>query len=998
MRNNEGDQMKNRVKSTASAVLALSLAGGVINTGSFFPAVNDGTVFAEQDDSADSSVAATGKIIRQCIEADRSLSVTNGMITLYYDSDILSVKNVAATSELSGMDISISKDVPGKIVVGFASVDPIKVSGALIYADFEYKDDTNDVPDFSYLVNEFETENEKGEIVNTGNGRIAMSSAKAHIDLLSWKSFFRKTDVNGNIVFNLDIGTETLAPVTDGECTVSYDPAVMKFDSAEHYDDDRNKLKVTETEPGTLKITFASDESVHGFLTHLYFKPLKNAVSDIVLKTDKLTGKISDNDYLTYQDIYSSSRVRFGIDISGISDDLLFDRKGTYRIETDKKISATNGMLKVEYNADNLEFKDVRLSEALNGAAVNVDVPGEIVIKFDSEDPVVLEGTIADIDFAFPSGLSWAFSSYRFSFENELENKNEDGTVIAVDPGLIDGREIDTWLDLEMLQDKTTGDIKAVVDLFNIAGYDEIVTNGSFVLSFDPEVLAFSGADPSAEQKGIFVEANEIAPGKVKCAFASEKPVTADDEILILNFKPLRSGRTKIVLDPLELVNVVSKDDIYEYYDPFGETEYLKVELPQSAVTTEPAVTTAEVASVTSAALVTTAEVAPVTSAAPVTTAEVAPVTSAAPATTAGVEPVTSAALVTTAGVTPVTSAAPVTTAEAAPVTSAAPVTTAGVEPVTSTAPVTTAAVAPVTSEAPVTTAAVAPVTSAAPVTAVTVNPVTSAVPAVTTAKVAPVTSAAPVTAVTVNPVTSVAAVTTAKVAPVTSAAPVTTVNPVTSAVPAVTTAKVAPATSVAPVTAVTVNPVTSAAPVTTAAVVPVTSAAPVTAVTVNPVTSAAPVTTAAVAPVTSAASVTTAGVEPVTSAAPVTTAGVEPVTSAAPVTTAVVEPVTSEAPVTTAGVAPVTSSVSVTTAEATPVTTIAVPPSLTPPTAEPTAPAEEESFDVNDDGAVNTKDLLSLIKMIIDPTAAKKVTADLNGDGKINAEDIIAIKKLLAQ
>ena len=54
----------------------------------------------------------------------------------------------------------------------------------------------------------------------------------------------------------------------------------------------------------------------------------------------------------------------------------------------------------------------------------------------------------------------------------------------------------------------------------------------------------------------------------------------------------------------------------------------------------------------------------------------------------------------------------------------------------------------------------------------------------------------------------------------------------------------------------------------------------------------------------------------------------------------------------------------------------------------------KDPDYDINSDGSVNTKDLLNLIKMIIDKTMAKKVTADLNGDGHLNAEDVITMKK----
>ena len=879
--------MKNKSKRIVSAVTALCLAGGIINTGIVFPVNKGGVVFAEPDGSAGKDISKAGRVTRHVISTKEPVSLTNGVVTLFYESDKLNVKNVEVCSQMKDMLTNINTDTPGRIVFGFASSKPLKISGDMFYADFEHDAALKEIPQFGFRVNELETEDAAGNTVEADKGSLTANGVRSYLFLstssrTSTENCFRETSDGEYISFALQLGYEPLSAVTNGECVVKYDPEVMQFVSL------REKegiiAEANETEPGTVRLTFASDKALSdGVLTDLNFKPLKNTVSDIYLITNELTAVLSEN-YILDSAPYYNDRFRFGIDIPELSDGLKNNRKASVRLYTDKNFSVTNGLITVSYNGDNLKFRDIRLGESLKNVTtdVNTSVPGKIVIGFVSTEPFDSGEVIADIDFVFPSGLSdTILDSVRYNV-NELETETADGKTVNVAPENIKLSTRRTYYDVLLKQENASDDVTAVIKLDNNSG----VTDGSFTLSFDPETVKFDGVSPAEGQK-LLTDANETEPGKVKCVFLSDKSVTSDGELLYLKFKPLRSGFARFVFDPLELSNTVSEEDIYEYPLRGGRIdEIFNVQAGGSAIVTEPVVTTAEN---------------PVTSAAPVTT--VNPVTSAVPAST-------TVNSVTTAAVNPVTSAAPVTTA--APVTSAVPA---------------------VTTVNPVTAATVNPVTSAAPVTAV--NPVTSAVPAVTTVKpvttatVNPVTSAAPVTAV--NPVTSAAPtvttvkpVTTATVNPVTSAAPVTAVNPVTSAVPSnttvnpVTTAAVNPVTSAAPVTAV--NPVTSAVPanttvkpVTTAAVNPVTSAAPVTAV--NPVTSAVPA-------VTTVKPVTTATVNPVTSAAPVT--AVNPVTSAVPanttvnpVTTAAVNPVTSEAPVT--GTAVTTAAPPVTAAVTTP-------------------------------------------------------------------------------
>ena len=70
-----------------------------------------------------------------------------------------------------------------------------------------------------------------------------------------------------------------------------------------------------------------------------------------------------------------------------------------------------------------------------------------------------------------------------------------------------------------------------------------------------------------------------------------------------------------------------------------------------------------------------------------------------------------------------------------------------------------------------------------------------------------------------------------------------------------------------------------------------------------------------------------------------------------------------------------------------------------TPESPVPTVqPTETEVYDIDGNGAINALDLVNIIKIIIDPSAAKTTSADLNGDGKTDSADFLELKKILAK
>ena len=175
----------------------------------------------------------------------------------------------------------------------------------------------------------------------------------------------------------------------------------------------------------------------------------------------------------------------------------------------------------------------------------------------------------------------------------------------------------------------------------------------------------------------------------------------------------------------------------------------------------------------------------------------------------------------------------------------------------------------------------------------------------------------------------------------------------------------------------------------------PVTTEPATTTVTTTTTESVTTTATTTTEPVTT--TVTTTTTEPVTTTAATTTT--EPVTT---VTTTTTEPVTTT--VTTTTTKPVTTTVITTTTE--PVTT-----TVTTTTAKPvttavttTKPTENKSLgDMNNDGAVDSKDAVIVLKAYAEQLATNKVTVDVsigdvNGDKKVDSKDAVLILKYYAE
>ncbi|MCI5910331.1 MAG: GDSL-type esterase/lipase family protein, partial [Oscillospiraceae bacterium] len=167
---------------------------------------------------------------------------------------------------------------------------------------------------------------------------------------------------------------------------------------------------------------------------------------------------------------------------------------------------------------------------------------------------------------------------------------------------------------------------------------------------------------------------------------------------------------------------------------------------------------------------------------------------------------------------------------------------------------------------------------------------------------------------------------------------------------------------------------------------------------TTEPITTTEPVTT----------TVTTTTTQPVTTTTTTTTT-TQPVTTAAtttttkPVTTTAVTTTTTE-PVTTAATTTTTKPETTTTYATKPTTITTVSTIATSATTVTTKPTENKSLgDVNNDGAVDSKDAVIVLKDYASFLTSNKYSldidkADINGDGKIDSKDAVLILKYYAE
>ena len=58
---------------------------------------------------------------------------------------------------------------------------------------------------------------------------------------------------------------------------------------------------------------------------------------------------------------------------------------------------------------------------------------------------------------------------------------------------------------------------------------------------------------------------------------------------------------------------------------------------------------------------------------------------------------------------------------------------------------------------------------------------------------------------------------------------------------------------------------------------------------------------------------------------------------------------------------------------------------------------ADNAEYDINEDGVVNSADLIDMIKMMIGQSEVS-ASADINKDGSVDASDLMLLKKILAK
>ena len=58
---------------------------------------------------------------------------------------------------------------------------------------------------------------------------------------------------------------------------------------------------------------------------------------------------------------------------------------------------------------------------------------------------------------------------------------------------------------------------------------------------------------------------------------------------------------------------------------------------------------------------------------------------------------------------------------------------------------------------------------------------------------------------------------------------------------------------------------------------------------------------------------------------------------------------------------------------------------------------ADNIEYDINEDGVLNTSDLIDIVRMVIGQSESS-TASDINKDGKVDSADLLMIKKILAK
>lgn len=356
------------------------------------------------------------------------------------------------------------------------------------------------------------------------------------------------------------IAVNSSTTVTNGKITLEYENKNLKLEEVKFCSSLKNAMiEVNADNPGTIVIGFASSEPVEvkDCFAEMFFSGMTESesafdffksmsVDELVTENEKGEDVRLPEDTLRLSGSLSESVISFTDSVS--------DEEGnisTY-LQFDSILPFTNGTFSVKYDSSYMNFTGAETCGILKDAVydINETEPGTIRFTFISGRVISSSG----------SGLKLNFSGKK-SGSSDITVTGEEFSLIT-ESGEIKKRDFTSEKGtLEIALPVKNADIvmkegseKCTVT----AGISEntAVTNGVFVIRYNPSELKFESAKISDKLSGVMADFNETEPGVIRAVFISDKGIEAPGEILEFKFSELKSGEFEITSEAEELMMI----------------------------------------------------------------------------------------------------------------------------------------------------------------------------------------------------------------------------------------------------------------------------------------------------------------------------------------------------------------------------------------------------------------------------------------------------------
>lgn len=290
-----------------------------------------------------SSSVINGSDVCADINFSENQGVTNGVITVKYDPSVIRFESVSAGELLENAFFEANEISEGTVKIAFVSSTGITAAGNAFNINFSAVSDG--ASDIGLVLSEFASGSSK---INASavSGSVTVNMKKAELSMDA--SAAEDGRVNAAVVLPNDTG------VTNGVLTVSYDPSVLKFDSASVCGVlEKSVAEINGKEPGTVKIAFVNSTGITegGEAVKLVFTSSETADTKITVSADEFMKTASDGAVSKISTVPGECAVILNsevhdsvdnLDINGDGSvsavDILYFKRVLFEVEEDKQI------------------------------------------------------------------------------------------------------------------------------------------------------------------------------------------------------------------------------------------------------------------------------------------------------------------------------------------------------------------------------------------------------------------------------------------------------------------------------------------------------------------------------------------------------------------------------------------------------------------------------------------------------------------------------------